>query len=172
MTLLDRGTWNPSMIAAPAAAALVDVRLPSEPAPAIRSGDVPVDEPVLAGIPRFTAAQPITRSELDALITDCSQSPGSIVHELGDRLGVPGWDGVADVSFSRAPWFSPSGIGPSTLHVPGPVPAPGRPFTMLAAFCRACTALRLSRGTFTRQDERELIVRLLLSLSTLREDHA
>ncbi len=172
MTLLDRGTWNPSMIAAPAAPALVDVRLPSEPPRTTSTGVVPVDEPVPAGIPRFSAAQPITRSELDALITDLRRAPGVIVHELGDRLGVPGWDGVADVSFARSPWFSPSGIGPSTLFVPGPVPAPGRPFTMLAAFWRAVAALRLSRGTFTRQDERELAVRLLLSLSTLREEHA
>lgn len=172
MTLLDRGTCTQSMISAPAEAALVDVRLPSVRPAAQVAGDEPIDEPVPAGVPRFSAAQPISRCELDALLADLARATESIVHELGDRLGVPGWSGVSGVSFSRAPFFSPSGIGPAVLYVPGPAPAPGRPFSVFAAFWRACTALRRERETLTRQDEREIAVRLLLSLSTLREEHA
>jgi hypothetical protein len=41
----------------------------------------------------------------------------------------------------------------------------------LAAFLRACSGLRRERGTLTLRDERELAVRLVLSLSTLRETH-
>ena len=172
MTLLDRGTCNPSTFAVPAAPVVLDVCLPSAMPVATPSGDEPRDAPEPAVIPPFCHARRVTRSELDQLLADAGRLAPSVVHELGDRLGVPGWDGVQDVSFSRGPWFSPTGIGPATLHVPGPAPEPGRPISVFAAFWRAVAALRRERGTFTRQDEREIIVRLLLSLSTLREEHA
>lgn len=172
MTLLDRGTCNPSTFAAPPAPVVLDVNLPSAVPAATPTGDEPLDAPEMSAILPFSNARRITRSELDQLLADADRPTPSIVHELGDRLGVPGWDGVQDVSFSRGPWFSPTGIGPATLHVPGPAPEPGRPGSVFEAFWRAVAALRRERGTFTRQDEREIIVRLLLSLSTLREEHA
>jgi hypothetical protein len=43
---------------------------------------------------------------------------------------------------------------------------------MILAFDRALRALRRARGTLDRTDERDLLVRLLLSLSIPTEEHA
>jgi len=171
MTLLDRGTWNASTWAPPPVLPAINVPLPTSNVGTRAPGDEPLDAPEPCGLPPFTTARPIPRGDLDALLGDTLRAPEIVVRELGDRLGVPGWDGVSDVSFSRPPWFSSTGPDAATLYVHGERPESGQPFPLLASFLRACTGLRRERGTPTLRDERELAVRLVLSLSTLRETH-
>ena len=171
MTMLDRGTWNASTWASSAVMPTIRVALPVASGGARVPGDESRDAPEPAVIPPFTTAQAIPREDLDALLGDSGRAPELVLRELGDRLGVPGWDGVSDVSFTRPSWFASTDPDDAPLHVPGPRPAPGRRFALLAAFLRACAALRRTRGTLTLRDERELAVRLILSLSTLRETH-
>ncbi|MBU1069290.1 hypothetical protein KJ975_06935 [Myxococcota bacterium] len=171
MTLLDRGTWNASTWAPPPVLPAINVPLTVSFGVARPPVDEPRDAPEPCGIPPFTTARPIPRGDLDALLGNPQVAPEIVVRELGDRIGVPGWDGVSDVSFTRHPWFTSTGPDDATLHVPGARPVPGRPFPLFAGFLRACSSLRRERGTLTLRDERELAVRLVLSLSTLRETH-
>ncbi len=179
MTLLDRGTWSPTLLAPPAPPPAVVLSLAPCAGPGRPAGDgsgeprdQPRDEPEDAVLPPFTTARPVVRPGIEALLSDAGRDPADALRELGDRLGVPGWDGVFAVAFGRAPWSLGDDPDAAVLYVPGPAPAPGEPAAMILAFLRALSALRRARGTLTRQDERDLIVRLLLSLSTLREEHA
>ncbi len=191
MTLLDKGNWSPALLVPPPAPPVVVV--PVLPVPGTPDGsndgtadgsrgwfgeapwslaDDERDEPEDAVLPPFTSACPVARPELETLLGDAGRDPADALRELGDRLGVPGWDGVSEVAFGRAPWSLGDAPDAAVLYVPGPVPAPGRPGELILAFRRALQALRRARGTCTRQDEREAIVRLVLSLELHREEHA
>jgi hypothetical protein len=187
MTLLDRGTWNPTLLAPPPSPPAVVVPLSPTPgylgdpveAPGGPAWDTAHDEPEDPVLPPFTGARALARPRIEALLSDAGRDPADALRELGDWLGVPGWDGVSAVAFGRpswtlrgAPWTLGDAPDAAVLYVPGPAPAPGDPAAMVLAFRRALQALRRARGTLTRQDERDLIVRLLLSLSIVREEHA
>lgn len=179
MTLLDRGTWSPTLLVPPAPPPAVILSLAPCAGPGRPTGEgpgepcgQPRDEPEDAVLPPFTTARPLARPRLEALLSDAGRDSADALRELGDQMGVPGWDGVSAVAFGRRPWSLGDDPDAAVLYVPGPAPAPGDPAAMILAFLRALSALRRARGTLTRQDERDLIVRLLLSLSTVPEEHA
>jgi len=191
MTLLDKGIWSPALLAAPPSPPAVVVPVlpvpgaPGETADGPEDGsrgwfaDAPWsladegrDEPEDAVFPPFTLTRAVARPELEALLADPGRDPADTLRELGDRLGVPGWDGVSEVAFGRPPWSLGDSPDAAVLFVPGPAPAPGDPAQLIHAFRRALQALRRARGTCTRQDEREAVARLVLSLEIHREEHA